>query len=78
MASPFPCCPVNRECLKENSDRKKKTTVGKLLLDYLCMHIIHVLFYVHMYLSFLEMLTESIEIIKGRNRKRRFKGHVLE
>ena len=25
MASPFPCCPVNRECyVKENPDRKKK------------------------------------------------------
>ena len=25
MASPFPCCPVNREChVKGNPDRKKK------------------------------------------------------
>ena len=61
MASPFPCCPVNREChVKENPDRKKKKNPWDIaFFKIIFLFILFILFiylflilYIYFYLFF--------------------------
>ena len=38
QSPPFPCCPMNRKCLKENPDRKKTSFFGDEFLSFLSRH----------------------------------------